>query len=220
MRYLYNKKGVRGGDGERGQFAFFVIGAIVVITVVFVIGLQIGRVIEKGSWKPEGPSGKVVVGESPRDNGAIDIRKTLGAYSEDAAKIRAVPPPSAKEQAGETEKGLTFRETLAKKDSVPVPLERPVPGASGTPSPANLRTGGGGRFVLQAGAFRRKPTAEATLGRLVRAGYPAAVSESAGKDGNPLYRVVVGPYAAKGDAVKAAKRIKDDMKINAFVSGK
>ena len=41
VRYLFNKKRrFRGMEGERFQFAFFVVGVVVLLAVAFVLGLS------------------------------------------------------------------------------------------------------------------------------------------------------------------------------------
>ena len=44
MRFLRHKGGYRR-ETDRSSFAFFVVGAIVVIAVAFFIGLQVGRAL-------------------------------------------------------------------------------------------------------------------------------------------------------------------------------
>jgi hypothetical protein len=84
VKSLYNKKGHRRGEGERGPFAFFAVGAVVVLALVFVIGLQVGRVIEKGAAAPDVRGGKSA--------SASDIRKDLGSFSEETrSSCRARP---------------------------------------------------------------------------------------------------------------------------------
>lgn len=209
MKSLYNKKGQRRADGERGPFAFFAAGAIVVLAVVFVIGLQVGRVVEKGPPVPDGRAGK--------DADAGDIRKDLGTYSEEAQKVPVVPPPFASSELNEVEKKLTFRETLANKEATTVPLVRPAPkravGSGGTAAgPSGVR-----KHVVQAGAFRDKATAEARRKKLERAGYAVRVVRSMKKNREEIFRVLVGPYPDGEAAGRAVGRIKGEMKIDAFL---
>ena len=107
MRYLYNKKrGFRSSEGERFQFAFFVVGAIVLLAVAFVIGLQVGRVVEKNAEQrrieANKVKGRIVIGNEAES----EIRKDLGVFSEEAGNVPPVPPPSAGEHLNETEKSL------------------------------------------------------------------------------------------------------------------
>jgi septal ring-binding cell division protein DamX len=221
VKTLYNKKGQRRGEGERHPFAFFAIGAIVVLAAVFVIGLQVGRVIEKSSSAPDAHGGKNA--PSPGSQAAppvvtSDIRKDLGAYSEEAVKVPIVPPPDAKSTVNEVEKKLTFRETLAKKEPTPVPLVRAAQKDNTVSSGGETaRASGARKTVVQAGAFREKRTAESYRKRLDKAGYSVRVVQAARKNGEKYYRVLVGPFPDIEEARKAVRRLKDEMKIDAYM---
>ncbi len=203
MKALYNRK-YGGGEGQR-SFAFFVVGGLAVLAAVFLIGLQVGRYIEKNGASRDDQAAK-----AGQDN-AAEIRKDLGAYSDEAAKVRAVPPPDADNSVKETEKAVTFPETLARKDAGPVPLVRPgdkakaaKPGAKAAPREKP--------YLVQSGVFSNKSSAQAMKARLSKAGYPAKVVESRGKKG-VRYRVLVGPYSRKDAAVKTIRKLKTERKI-------
>lgn len=210
MKSLYNKKGQRRGEGERSPFAFFAAGAIVVLAAVFVIGLQVGRVVEKGAAVPDGGGGNPAGG---------DIRKELGSYAEDAQKVPVVSPPSAASDVNEVEKKLTFRETLANRDATTVPLDvRPSQKGGEAAGKSATEGSGAGRYVVQAGAFRDKATAEARRKALERAGYAVRVVRTTKKNREGLFRVLVGPYPDGDAAKKAVRRIRGEMKIDAFLA--
>jgi cell division septation protein DedD len=205
VKSLYNKKGQRRGDGERNPFAFFAIGAVVVLAAVFVIGLQVGRVVEKGAAVPGAPDGK--------NAGAGDIRKDLGSFSEEAQKVPVVPPPIASSDVNEVEKKLTFRETLANKEATTVPLVRPAQKGGAAPQGAGVAEGR--NFIVQAGAFRDKGAAETRRKRLEKAGYAVRIVKAARKNRESVFRVLVGPYSDGETARKAVRRIRGEMKIDA-----
>ncbi len=210
MKSLYNKKGHRRGEGERGPFAFFAVGAVVVLAAVFVIGLQVGRVIEKGAAAPEGRGGK----NAP----ASDIRKDLGSFSEETLKVPVVPPPFAASDVNEVEKRLTFQETLAKKEATTVPLVRPAQKDNAAPRGSAAAAASGARkYSVQAGSFRDKRVAEACRKRLDKAGYAVRIVAAARKDREKVFRVVAGPYPDVEAARKAVRRLKNEMKIDAFL---
>lgn len=216
MKYLYNRKGSQRGEGDRTQHAFFVVGAIVVMVAMFLIGLQVGRVIERGGRTAEAKSEPAA---AKAGAAASDIKKDLGAFSRDAVSVPIVPPPDAKEATNDVEKSLTFRDTLSKKEDVPVPLERAAPKDNASvPKVAGGGTPAGGRgFLVQIGAFRDKGIAESYRRKMEKAGFPVKTVKGTGKTGETLYRVFVGPYAEKDAARRARKRIKSEMKIDAFL---
>jgi cell division protein FtsN len=70
---------------------------------------------------------------------------------------------------------------------------------------------------VQAGAFRDKAAAEAFRKRLETAGYAVRVVRKTGKSRGGVFRVLAGPYPDGAAARKAVRRLKDEMKIDAFL---
>jgi cell division protein FtsN len=218
VKFLYNKRG-RRGDWEKHSFAFFAVGAIVVLAAVFLIGLQVGRVIEKKS--AGGDSGKAASSRQPARETATqsaDIGKNLGAFSEDAARVPVVPPPDARTAMGDVEKRLTFQDTLPRKEAGPVTLVGPAQKNESAAKPAAAEAKR--KFNVQAGAFREKASAETLRKRLAKAGYPARLVKGAGKNREKYYKVMVGPYAEREAARKTMDKLKNEMQVESrLVSG-
>ena len=213
MRYLYNKKrGFRSSEGERFQFAFFVVGAIVLLAVAFVLGLQVGRIVEKNAQKrrieANKQEGTIVIGKETES----EIRKDLGVFSEEAGKVAPVPPPSAGEHLNETEKSLTFRETLAKKDPDPVLLVRTTPTKKEPARTTAAKTAPKGSLMVQVAAFRDRTAAEAFRKRLEKGGFHAEMTQGGG-----YHKVVVGPYPDRAAANRAIRKLKSEWKVNPFL---
>lgn len=211
MKTLYNRK-YGGGNGDRRSFAFFVAGGLAVLAAVFLIGLQVGRYVEKNSASRADDAGR----SSGRDN-AAEIRKDLGAFSEDAARVKPVPPPPVDTGAREAEKSVTFPETLARKDPEVVPLVQPAPKAKAAARPGKDAAPAGKPFLVQTAVFRNKTAARDMKARLAKAGYPVQVIESRGVKG-AFYRVLVGPYASRDAAMKTMRKLKAEMKIDAALA--
>ena len=219
MRFLRHKGGYRR-EADRNSFAFFVVGAIVVIAVAFFIGLQVGRVLEKDATGNDRAPGRTAALPSGGDNGPRsaappDIRKEMSAFSEEASRVPAVPArpapePTAGEELRQTERSSTFPESLSRKDPSPQPLVPPRAKHAGPGS-------GDGRFTLQAGAMKNRDTAEAVRRRLETAGYKAKIAHGTDRDGGEVYRVRVGPYETREAAAKAMKSIRDRMKIDVIL---
>lgn len=215
MRYLYNRKrGVRGAEGERSQFAFFVVGAVVLLALAFVLGLQVGRIIEKNAEKRRSEADKVVGPIEIRKEAESEIQKDLKVFSQEAGKVPPVTPPSADARLNETEKSMTFRETLAKKEPEPILLVAPAPGTKTAEPPKAARNGSSGKWMVQASAFRDRKRALEFRDKLEKEGFPAALEE--GKPGR-LHKVLVGPYTDKDAAGRAARELKSAWKVNAFL---
>jgi cell division protein FtsN len=219
VRSLRHKLGFRRGDPERHSFAFFVVGILVVIAVAFFLGLQLGRYVERGAGKeaagkvaPRGAGGENVA----RISTSAEIRKEMSAFSEEAVKIQTVAPPAAKpptarDDLKKTESEATFPEALSRKDPAPEPMGKkkekaPVAAPSGE-----------GKFMLQAGAMKSRETADALRKRLIWSGYKAKVIHATIRKHGKVYRVRVGPFGSRDEAMKAMNAIRTGMKIDVIL---
>ena len=219
MRTLRHKLGFRRRDPDSHSFAFFVVGSLVVIAVAFFLGFQLGRYIEKGVEKEEG--GKNVSRGSAGENGAriatsAEIRKDMSTFSEEALKIPAVPPPmaippTAGDDLKKTESEATFPESLSRKDPSPEPMGKKKEKTPVATPP------GEAKFMLQAGAMKSRETADALRKRLDRSGYKAKVIRVTTRNLGEVYRVRVGPFGSRDEAVKAMKAIRNEMKIDVIL---
>jgi cell division protein FtsN len=221
VRSLRHKLGFRRGDPDRHSFAFFVLGSLVVIAVAFFLGFQLGRYVEKGSAKEA--AGKIAPRGAAAENGAriassAEIRKEMSAFSEEALKIPAVAPPAvipptAGEDLRKTESEATFPEALSRKDPSPEPMGRKrEKGKAPVAAPP-----GEAKFMLQAGAMKTREPADALRKRLDRSGYKAKVIRATTRTLGEVYRVRVGPFGSRDEAMKAMKAIRAEMKIDVIL---
>jgi cell division septation protein DedD len=219
VRSLRHKLGFRRGDPDRYSFAFFVVGTLVVIAVAFFLGFQLGRYVEKSAGKeaagniaPRGPAGE----NGARIASSAEIRKDMSVFSEEALKIPPVAPPAAiPPTAGDdlkkTESEATFPESLSRKDPSPEPMGKKKEKARvSAPS-------GEANFMLQAGAMKSRETADALRKRLDRRGYKAKVIHATTRALGGVYRVRVGPFGSRDEAMKAMKAIRAEMKIDVIL---
>jgi len=219
VRSLRHKLRLRRGDPDRHSFAFFVLGSLVVIAVAFYLGFQLGRYVEKGAGKEA--AGKIAPRGSSAENGAriatsAEIRKDMSVFSEEASKIPAVAPPAAiPPTAGDdlkkTESEATFHESLSRKDPSPEPMGKKKQKAQ-VSAPA-----GETKFMLQAGAMKTRESADALRKRLDRSGYKTKVIHAATRNLGEVYRVRVGPFGSRDEAMKAMKAIRAEMKIDVIL---
>lgn len=218
MKTLYNRKGIRRGGEERSQFAFFLTGALVLFAIVFVIGIQVGRVIEKNAAKREREArkegGAIVVGKP-----STEIGREIGSFSEEAAKLPSPPAPTPGERLRETERIVTFRETLERKE--PKQADLVLPPAKKEPSretpEAAAPAPSGARLFVQAAAFRDRTGAEAMRKRLVKGGYKASIAAPDAGRGETFHRVLVGPYPDRDAATRAMKKLAAEIKGKPFL---
>lgn len=216
MRSLRHKLGFRRGDPERHSFAFFIVGTIVVIAVAFFLGFQLGRYVEKkdtaGKIAPQGSAGE----NGARTSASAEIRKEMSAFSEEAVRIPAVAPPAAiPPTAGEdlkkTESEATFPEALSRKDPSPEPMGKKKAKAPVVAPSVEAK------FMLQAGAMKTRQTADALRKRLDRRGYKTMVVHATSRTQGEVYRVRVGPFGSRDEAMKAMKSIRAEMKIDVIM---
>ena len=212
MRYLYNKKRrLRSTEGERFQFAFFVVGVVVLLAVAFVLGLQVGRIVEKNAEERRNEANKfggpIEIGEET----GSEIQQDLGVFSEEAAKVPPVTPPSPDANLSETEKNLTFRETLAKKEPKPILLVKPAPGKKAQKKPS-AQAKPSGNLMVQVAAFRDGAAAGNFRKRLRKDGYNAVIVKK-----GVYHKVIVGPYPDKDAANRAIGKLKSDWKVKPFL---
>jgi DedD protein len=179
----------------------------------------LGRYVEKSAGKEA--AGKIAHLGPAAENGAriatsAEIRKDMSAFSEEALKIPAVPPPAAiPPTAGDdlkkTESEATFPESLSRKDPSPEPMGKKKE-TSRVYAPS-----GEAKFMLQAGAMKSRETAEGLRKRLDRSGYNARVIHGKTRTLGEVYRVRVGPFGSRGEAMKAMKAIRAEMKIDVIL---
>jgi DedD protein len=74
-----------------------------------------------------------------------------------------------------------------------------------------------GKYMLQAGAMKSRETADALRKRLDRGGYKAKVIRVATQPLGEVYRVRVGPFGSRDEAMKAMKAIRAEMKIDVIL---
>ena len=219
MRTLRYKLRYRRGDPDGHSFAFFVVGTLVVIAVAFFLGFQLGRYVEKSATKET--RGKIVSTGPATENGvrtatSAELRKEMSAFSAEALKIPGVAPPAAvlptaREDLKMTESEATFPESLSRKDPSPEPMGKKKEKAQvSTPS-------GEAKFMLQAGAMKTRETADAMRRRLDRSGYNAKVIHATTRKIGEVYRVRVGPFGSRDEAMKAMKAIRTEMKIDVIL---
>ena len=65
-------------------------------------------------------------------------------------------------------------------------------------------------YALQVGVYGTRGKAAKRQDRLDLLGYPSAIIQARGNDGNLYYRLLVGAYKSGGDSTKMAKKLKTD----------
>ena len=127
----------------------------------------------------------------------------------------AVIPPTAGEDLKKTESEATFPESLSRKDPSPEPMGKKKEKEKEKATVAS--SSGEARFMLQAGAMKTREPADALRKRLDRSGYKAKVIHATSRSLGEVYRVRVGPFGSRDEAMKAMKAIRAKMKIDVIL---
>lgn len=172
--------------GQLGGTLFgFLAGLVLGLGIAVVVALFVTRApvpfVKKAHRAPESVT-------APRNGEALpDPNAPLGARTREgdgAAPAVAQPPQPA--------------------PPAPAAGAPAAPGAPAAQQPAPVAEG----FLLQAGAFRSSDDAEGMKARLALLGFEARVVP-ADVNGQPMYRVRIGPFAKQEDAARARARLID-----------
>ena len=93
----------------------------------------------------------------------------------------------------------------------------PAPGKGGATTPPAPITS---PWTVQVGAFKNRRQAEDTRQHLAATGLEAYVASVAAQDGQPRFRVRVGTYRTREEAVVVAERLRAQRSLTAFVTPK
>ena len=150
----------------------------------------------RGAPRPEPkPVTVKVSAPTPETKAAAGKLPTPGA----PATAPALPPPAV---------SVSLPRAPGRAAAVPAP---PVKAPAPTPhAPAT--------WTIQVGAFKNRRQAEDTRQRLAASGLEAYVATVAAQDGQPRFRVRVGMYRTREEAVVVAERIRAQRSLTAFVT--
>ena len=217
-----------------GKQLVFMFGAAVVVSVViFLCGVMVGR----GVRQPQAELLAATTTDTPVDS----LLPFGGATSRPAAPIEPTPAPEREDVTyGNRLEGTApldepLKPVQAPKAAVaPAVAEKPAyeKPASGKPASGKPASGKpalppepasnksfaeppGNGHAVQVGAYPTLADAGAIAGRLKAKGYPTFVTMT---DGAPrLYRVRVGKYSDRREAVAIALRLKQEERFNPWV---
>ncbi|RMG59904.1 MAG: SPOR domain-containing protein, partial [Deltaproteobacteria bacterium] len=166
----------------------------VLMFVIFLIGLQIGRIVEKGL--EEAPPARVVAKPDIPSSFDEEIAKKIEGFAgEEKPPGGEQGAPPGKEEERETAPPARAEKTLPSEKPLPaVKQEKPAR----EKSRVNVRTG----YFLQVGVFSVEKNAESLRERAAGKGFPVVLERFRGKRGRLLTRVMIGPYASRDEALR------------------
>ena len=188
------------------QLVFLFMTSVVVAVGVFLLGVSVGRGVRTNtagagiesieqSAAVEAPAELPPETQlTPADTGYHDtLQGTTTPQAEPEPSEPAAAAPAASVQAA----------SPAPAAVVPAPASPPPPATApvAAPKPAPVVADG---WFLQVGAFRSRENADRQVQQLIAKGYAASVASGAA---GGLYRVRVGPFAARDEAERNAAKL-------------
>jgi len=239
-----------GGGPGFGQWLVLGGAVVVILGLTFTLGLLVGRQWARGSAASVTPSASEAVRKAsatpPRRGGIAaetmadrtpEPTEKLTFYQTLTEPLNAGGPPRP-EAKPVTVKVSASAPPAAVKVSAPGAPATPVASPVSTPAPAAPPVtvslppapGKGGAttppapitspWTVQVGAFKNRRQAEDTRQHLAATGLEAYVASVAAQDGQPRFRVRVGTYRTREEAVVVAERLRAQRSLTAFVTPK
>lgn len=231
-RELYRDKIEVSLDGKQLFYLFF--GAAVIATVVFVLGVMVGRRLEART-QPDGATALEMASSDPL--AALDLL-AAGPGADDLSFPSALresapsaPPTAAKvvesdadEEAAEKKAAdakAAEAEAAAEKKAVEAAAEAARKRAAETAAAAEKAVAAAAsakQFTLQLSSFRDESEADAFYARLTSAGYQPYIIRADVDGTGTWFRVRVGRYATFDEALAAKAEFEKSQHIIAYVT--
>ncbi len=230
-----------GGPGF-GQWIVLGGAVVVILGLTFTLGMLVGRQLARSNLVALGPSPS----EAARRGTATPASRRGGIAAETMAD--RVPESTEKltfyqtltEPLGATgaprsdpSKPVTVKVSAPepRPAAPPAPPSTPAPAAPSLPpaasapalppatkAPVAAAPAAPNGWTVQVGAFKNRHQAEETRQHLAAAGLDASVVSVSAQDGQPRFRVRVGTYRTREEAVAAAQRLRAQKSLTAFAT--
>jgi cell division protein FtsN len=229
-----------GGPGF-GQWIVLGGAVVVILGLTFTLGMLVGRQLARSNLVALGPSPS----EAARRGTATPASRRGGIAAETMAD--RVPESTEKltfyqtltEPLGATgaprsdpSKPVTVKVSAPEpRPAAPAPPSTPAPAAPSLPpaasapalppatkAPVAAAPAAPNGWTVQVGAFKNRHQADETRQHLAAAGLDASVVSVSAQDGQPRFRVRVGTYRTREEAVAAAQRLRAQKSLTAFAT--
>lgn len=213
-------EGVREIQLNGKQLVFMFMTVTVAAVVIFLCGVMVGRGVDTAR--------AVSIAELPAETG-VDPTSAAFPSSAPVTDAAASTPLSTQDDL----KNLTYAQRLEAPEPPPEPAAEPaivpVPAVAGKASapavvvataqkpeaPSTEPKGDG--FVVQVAAVQSRSEADAIAHRLSSKGFPSFVS-TPGSGAPRVYRVRVGKYKDKREAVGVARRLEQEEQFKPWIT--
>lgn len=187
------------------QIILLISGGLLILVLTFALGVMVGN----------GHTGSLSLFD--KDVKSQVVKMKVGS----PPPVQSPPHTDAGEEKTAVMKNttskpvMTFYDTLAKQNGKT--HEAPIPKALPEPKKMATETGNQKKFTLQVGAMKEKESADALVSKLKKFGYSASIVPPSGSvTKNGLYKVRIGTFSNKDDAMKEADRIKRNEGLTAI----
>lgn len=146
------------------------------------------------------------------DNTDIVSESTEAKESQKEESSEVIKPTNAPEEAKTPKKSEPEPKVVVEeKKETEVVVEKPKPEEKKSPKQAvpMPKIDPNGRYTVQIGAFQNQKEAEKLVSSLKSKGYPAFIKQVETPDKKTWYRVRVGTFATRPDAVVYGNKLKD-----------
>jgi len=238
------------GKGGPGKLAWVALGGgvLVIVGLTFALGMLVGRQLARQTppavaaetGRKAVPARRSGLGEVSADRGAPPQEK-LTFYQTLTAPLGPVPvsgraevtpkaPPAASVPHANTQPAPErAKERVPARGDEPALPSRTLAGALNRegPPPNSVDTKAGPErheanpaWTVQVGVFKSAQQAERIRGELVGRGFQAQVTPVTVDDGQFWYRVRVGVFKTKDEAIRTAERVRSDRALPTFVTAR
>lgn len=195
-RYSRKKK------GEGIGFKFLIVSLLIIMFVIFVIGLQIGRVVEKTS--KEGKGNRVVTKTFDEEDVGEKIRNDISSMREDRKQgdsVGGLTPSTAPV--------VIDKKPSAQVDKSPKEAEKKSVSKEPSSKRKKRKTAAATRqlLFLQVGVFSVEKNADNMKRRLEKYGLKVTIETFKQSNGEVLRKVLVGPYSTASEVTKEREKI-------------
>ena len=199
------------------KLGLVLLGASAVAALVFVLGVSVGLQWERK--KSEGKQNSSMAAMPVKPAPAVP---QLPAAPPVYKPVTAVPPPPVappvlpvKSETGNghdkkndaVQDNLTYPKVLTSNSKHTAPL-----------MPEKKKAANVGRYTVQLSAYNEESAAKAKADKLRKKGFDARVYTVEGKKGGYNYKVHVGSFGTRDEAVALSKKLKESEKCSPFVT--
>ncbi len=216
----------RGGP-SLPQWAALGVAALVILGLTFTLGMLVGRQWARQTHPAVAAESRGTATAAPRRGEATGTGAERGPHAQEkltfyrtlTAPLGPAPAPTGADiiQApGPAPKARPNPERTASRRSEPA-----APRATSADTRAKARltsVEARAEWTVQVGVFKSPEQAAGVKKHLAQKGFEAEVLPMTGDDGHPRYRVRVGTFTSKEEAVRTAERVRADGSVPTFVT--